>query len=182
MSAQCRLTVSRSPYLSLSLVSDCTAIVLPCHGPSARHDTLLWPQWCIVAAPWCRHVTQRQAVVLVFATATTAASGANSPGKWLPTPKKKKSQQQENLRSTQVNSGRRKIKEFGRTRVTGKKENEKQRNKKRKRQNDTISSLRNYRHLKAEAALRTCSSADVHHQNDLRQAVAKAQKPDVMAN
>lgn len=54
--------------------------------------------------------------------------------------------------------------------------------KTKKRQNDTISSLRNYRHLKAEAALRTCSSADVHHQNDLRQAVAKAQKPDVMAN
>lgn len=53
---------------------------------------------------------------------------------------------------------------------------------KKKRQNDTISSLRNYRHIKAEAALRTCSAPDVHHQNDLRQAVAKAQKPDVMAN
>lgn len=27
--------------LCLSLVSDCTAIVLPCHRPSAQHDTLL---------------------------------------------------------------------------------------------------------------------------------------------
>lgn len=63
-----------------------------------------------------------------------------------------------------------------------KKTKRKAKKQKKKRQNDTISSLRNYRHLKAEAALRTCSSVDVRHQNDLRQAVAKAQKPDVMAN